>query len=73
MLCDAILIQRIYRHFRQNQARWYLGAYAVVVVGLFAFFYPVLAGTQITYDQWYARMWPDELHIPHTSWIIPPH
>jgi dolichyl-phosphate-mannose--protein O-mannosyl transferase len=73
VLCDAILIQRIYRHFRQNQARWYLGAYAVVVVGLFAFFYPVLAGTQITYDQWYARMWPDELHIPHTSWIIPPH
>jgi len=73
VLCDAILIQRIYHHFRQEQARLYLGAYAVVVIGLFAFFYPVLAGTKVTYDQWYARMWPDELHIPHTSWIIPPH
>ena len=73
VLCDAILIQRIYRRLRPNVAKWYLGAYAVAVVGLFAFFYPVLAGTQITHDQWYARMWPDELHIPHTSWIIPPH
>ncbi|MGD1065216.1 MAG: glycosyltransferase family 39 protein [Vulcanimicrobiaceae bacterium] len=73
VLCDVILIQRLYRHWRPNVAKWYLGAYAVAVVALFAFFYPVLAGTKITHDQWYARMWPDELHIPHTSWIIPPH
>jgi dolichyl-phosphate-mannose--protein O-mannosyl transferase len=73
VLCDVILIQRLYRRWQPNVAKWYLGAYAVAVVALFAFFYPVLAGTQITHDQWYARMWPDELHIPHTSWIIPPH
>jgi hypothetical protein len=38
---------------------------------LFAFFYPVLAGTQTTYTSWHARMWPDILNIPGTSWIIP--
>ncbi|HTW83269.1 MAG TPA: phospholipid carrier-dependent glycosyltransferase [Candidatus Sulfotelmatobacter sp.] len=73
VLCDAILVQRFVRRLRPEQVKWYLGVFAAAVVALFAFFYPVLAGTKITHDQWYARMWPDELHIPHTSWILPPH
>ena len=45
--------------------------YGALVVALFAFFYPVLAGTKMTYAAWYQRMWPDELGVPGTSWIIP--
>jgi dolichyl-phosphate-mannose--protein O-mannosyl transferase len=73
VLCDAILIQRLIRYVKVTQVRWYLGAYAAAVVALFIFFYPVLAGTQLSYNWWHARMWPDNLGIPHTSWIIPPH
>ena len=31
--------------------------YLAVVVWAFAFFYPVLAGTHVTWDAWHARMW----------------
>ena len=72
VLCDAILIQRIAKRWWKSDAHWYVGAYAVCVIAMFAYFYPVVAGTKVTYDQWYARMWPDRLHIPHTSWILPP-
>jgi dolichyl-phosphate-mannose--protein O-mannosyl transferase len=30
-----------------------------VCVGLFAFFWPVLASSPVTYDQWRARVWFD--------------
>jgi dolichyl-phosphate-mannose--protein O-mannosyl transferase len=73
VLCNAILIQRLYRKWSAPKRNWYLGAYAVAVVALFAYFYPVLAGVPISYDAWHARMWPDRLGIPHTSWIVPPH
>lgn len=72
VLCNAVLIQHIYSRFTDPDRRWYLGAYAGIVVLMFAFFYPVLAGTKVTYDTWHARMWPDLLGIPHTSWIVPP-
>ena len=71
VLCDVVLIGYIARRLSWNTARWALGAYGAVVIGLFAFFYPVLAGTKVTYAQWYERMWPDRLNIPGTSWIIP--
>jgi len=72
VLCNAILIQHIYARFKSPERNWYLGAYAVVVVLMFAYFYPVLAGVQVPYETWHARMWPDLLGIPHTSWIVPP-
>jgi Gpi18-like mannosyltransferase/predicted membrane-bound dolichyl-phosphate-mannose-protein mannosyltransferase len=71
VLCDVVLIGYVARRLSWDTARWALGAYGAVVIGLFAFFYPVLAGTKVTYDQWYERMWPDRLNIPGTSWIIP--
>ncbi len=74
VLCDVVLIGAVWRALAKRSfetARWSLAAYGVVVIGLFAFFYPVLAGTKVTYAAWYERMWPDELGIPGTSWIIP--
>jgi dolichyl-phosphate-mannose--protein O-mannosyl transferase len=73
VLCDVVLLQRIFRRLAAGERRWYLGGYVVAVIALFAFFYPVVAGVPVTYNQWYARMWPDELHIPYTSWILPHH
>ncbi|MBV9440100.1 MAG: phospholipid carrier-dependent glycosyltransferase [Candidatus Eremiobacteraeota bacterium] len=72
VLCDVILLQRVAKRWWRAETPWYLGAYAVCVVAMFAYFYPVVAGTKVTYQAWYARMWPDRLHIPHTSWILPP-
>jgi len=73
VLCNAILIQRLVRRWEPQNRKWYVGGYATAVVLLFAYFYPVLAGVQVTYDTWYSRMWPDRIHVPHTSWIVPPH
>ena len=72
VLCNAVLIQRLYGRFKAPERNWYLGGYAAVVVLMFAYFYPILAGVQVPYDVWHARMWPDLLGIPHTSWIVPP-
>jgi predicted membrane-bound dolichyl-phosphate-mannose-protein mannosyltransferase len=73
VLCNAILLQRLARRWEPRLRTRYLGVYAVAVIGLFAYFYPVLAGVPVTYDTWYSRMWPDRIHVPHTSWIVPPH
>jgi dolichyl-phosphate-mannose--protein O-mannosyl transferase len=72
VLCNAVLIQRLYAKFSKANRNWYLGGYATAVVLLFAYFYPVLAGVGMSYDAWHDRMWPDRLGIPHTSWIVPP-
>jgi len=71
VLCNVVLIGYVARRLAASTVRTALSVYGAVVVGLFAFFYPVLAGTQVTYEQWYQRMWPDRLGIPGTSWIIP--
>ncbi|MDQ6925575.1 MAG: hypothetical protein M3154_04980, partial [Candidatus Eremiobacteraeota bacterium] len=71
VLCDVVLIGYVARRLTASTLQWSLSVSGAVVIGLFAFFYPVLAGTQVTYDQWYQRMWPDRLGIPGTSWIIP--
>ncbi|HEY4440925.1 MAG TPA: phospholipid carrier-dependent glycosyltransferase [Candidatus Elarobacter sp.] len=73
VLCNAIVIQRLASRWKESTRRQVLIGYSVAVVALFFYFYPVLAGVQVTYNEWYARMWPDNLHIPHTSWIVPPH
>ncbi|MBV8368996.1 MAG: phospholipid carrier-dependent glycosyltransferase, partial [Candidatus Eremiobacteraeota bacterium] len=74
VLCDVVLIRAVWQRLAADglgAARMALAGYLLVVAGLFAFFYPVLAGTQVTYAAWHARMWPDNLGIPGTSWIIP--
>jgi dolichyl-phosphate-mannose--protein O-mannosyl transferase len=74
VLCDVVLIEHVWTRLKQQSlgtARWSLGLYGALVIALFAFFYPVLAGTKTTYNQWYQRMWPDVLGIPGVSWIIP--
>jgi Gpi18-like mannosyltransferase len=72
VLCDIVLIAWLCRRYAQNaNTNRVLAAYAVAVFVSFVFFYPVLAGTQISYDAWYARMLPDVWHIPHTSWVMP--
>jgi Gpi18-like mannosyltransferase/predicted membrane-bound dolichyl-phosphate-mannose-protein mannosyltransferase len=74
VLCDAVLIGYVWKWLASRsleRARWSLAAYGALVVVLFAFFYPVLAGTKVTYDQWYARMWPDRMGMPGVSWILP--
>jgi dolichyl-phosphate-mannose--protein O-mannosyl transferase len=74
VLCDVVLVHHLWKRMARTSlgtARWTVGIYGALVVALFAFFYPVLAGTKMTYAAWYQRMWPDELGIPGTSWIIP--
>ncbi|HTD32255.1 MAG TPA: hypothetical protein VK665_01240, partial [Candidatus Elarobacter sp.] len=72
VLCDVVLIAWLCRRYaaNPNTAR-VLAGYAVAIVAAFVFFYPILAGVQVPYDAWYARMLPDVWHIPHTSWIMP--
>jgi predicted membrane-bound dolichyl-phosphate-mannose-protein mannosyltransferase len=61
-LADAILLQRVWRlasdapEDRYSWPRVAVVAYLVLVVAAFIFWYPVLAGTQVTYDGWAARM-----------------
>jgi hypothetical protein len=74
VLCDIVLIGYVWRRLSSRSAeaaRWTFAVYGALVIGMFAFFYPVLAGTKVTYNQWYERMWPDRLGIPGVSWIIP--
>ncbi|MDB5069162.1 MAG: hypothetical protein JWM87_273 [Candidatus Eremiobacteraeota bacterium] len=74
VLCDVVLIAYVWKRLSKTSltnARWSVGLYGALVVALFAFFYPVLAGTKVTYTAWYQRMWPDRVGIPGTSWIIP--
>ncbi|MDQ1703878.1 MAG: dolichyl-phosphate-mannose-protein mannosyltransferase [Frankiaceae bacterium] len=44
-------------HARRVVGAVIAGAYLVLVIGNFAFLYPVLSGQVITYDQWHQRMW----------------
>lgn len=68
VLCDAIVLQRLWQYGNQRpDARVWtrLGAYtylAAVAISFF-FFYPVLAGTPIPWDQWHSRMWEEH-------WVI---
>ncbi len=61
-LADAVILQRLWR-YGSTLAGTYpwpkvaVGAYVALVIGLFAFFYPILAGTHVRWDAWDARMW----------------
>jgi dolichyl-phosphate-mannose--protein O-mannosyl transferase len=65
VLSNAILLQRLWTMGKTAQApqRLAVFGYLAVVVWGFIFFYPVLAGVHIPWDQWHARMWIDR-------WII---
>jgi dolichyl-phosphate-mannose--protein O-mannosyl transferase len=67
VLANAIVLQRIWS-WRPEEGRYGVprigvAVYLAAVVGLFFFFYPILAGVHVTWDQWNARMWM-------RSWII---
>jgi len=67
-LCDAIALQWLWNRFKGEPAgRWGAGlgiaAFTLAAAGAFVFFYPVLAGTHISWDAWHARMWLDR-------WVI---
>jgi predicted membrane-bound dolichyl-phosphate-mannose-protein mannosyltransferase len=62
VLCNAIVLQKLWHWVPAGSdspavPRIGVGIYLVVVVWAFAFFYPVLAGTHVTWDAWHARMW----------------
>jgi predicted membrane-bound dolichyl-phosphate-mannose-protein mannosyltransferase len=67
VLSNAIMIQKIWQWCAANgkaiEARNGIIAYSIIVVAAFIFFYPLLAGTHITWNQWHARIWSP-------SWII---
>ncbi|MDB5073288.1 MAG: phospholipid carrier-dependent glycosyltransferase [Candidatus Eremiobacteraeota bacterium] len=69
VLCNTVLFTHLVRRFAHPER--VLAAYCALVVIAFAFFYPVVTGVPLSYEQWYARMLPDKLGIPYTSWILP--
>lgn len=61
-LCNVIVLQRIWEWGRFNKdaalfARIGVVAYVAAVALAFAWFYPILAGVPIPWNQWDARMW----------------
>ena len=70
VLANAIVLQRIWNWRPAGESdgpitmpRIGVGIYALIVVAAFAFFFPVLAGSHVSYDQWHDRMW-------FPNWII---
>jgi dolichyl-phosphate-mannose--protein O-mannosyl transferase len=62
VLCNAIVLQKAWNWIPSGATspfipRLSVGIYLAIVVWAFAFFYPVLAGTHVTWDAWHARMW----------------
>jgi dolichyl-phosphate-mannose--protein O-mannosyl transferase len=62
VLCNAIVLQKVWNWMPSGATspfipRLSVAIYLAVVIGGFAFFYPVLAGTHVTWDAWHARMW----------------
>ncbi|MGI5239655.1 dolichyl-phosphate-mannose--protein mannosyltransferase [Dactylosporangium sp. CA-139066] len=45
------------RRERRVVGAWIAGIYVLLVAACFAYFYPIYAGSPITYAQWLARMW----------------
>ena len=62
VLCNVIVLQRIWNwEYPDRRGRLYgriaVGAYSAAVVAAFIWFYPILAGTPIPWNQWNERMW----------------
>ena len=67
VLANAIVLQRIWK-WRSIEGPFTLprigvGIYLAIVVVLFFYFFPVLAGVHVSWDAWHNRMW-------FPSWII---
>ncbi len=62
LLADTIVLQRIW-NARWTWGKYVVGVFLLVVLVAFIYFYPVLAGQHVTWNEWNARMW-----LPH--WII---
>jgi dolichyl-phosphate-mannose--protein O-mannosyl transferase len=63
VLCNVIILQRLWNwQWGSPQARLFarlaVGAYVGIVVLSFVWFYPILSGTPLAWNQWWARMWP---------------
>ncbi|MGZ3496189.1 MAG: phospholipid carrier-dependent glycosyltransferase [Vulcanimicrobiaceae bacterium] len=60
-LCNAIVLQRIWHWGTNKDARLWarigVGAYLAAVALGFVWFYPVLAGVPIPWNEWNMRMW----------------
>ncbi|HLI95458.1 MAG TPA: glycosyltransferase family 39 protein [Candidatus Baltobacteraceae bacterium] len=63
VLCNVIILQRLWNwHFPQTGesrlvARFGVCTYVLAVVVAFIWFYPILSGTPIRWNQWDMRMW----------------
>ena len=71
VLCNAIAVKHWLAGMADARRMRWIGGYATAVVLVFAFFYPVLAGVSLPYEQWRWRMIPDTLGISGVSWILP--
>jgi len=70
-LADAVLLQRLWRMAEKMTGRYawprlVVGGYLALVLGLFVFFYPILAGLHVPWQVWDARMWHP---LMHNAWI----
>ena len=68
ILCNVIILQRIWNwDFHEKNARLIarigVCGYVTAVVIAFVFFYPILAGVPLPWNQWNARMWL------HDHWV----
>ncbi len=64
VLCNVIVLQRIWDRKTDNSEIRLFGrigvfAYVTAVVLAFIWFYPILAGVPIPWNDWHARMWLD--------------
>ncbi|MGH7717106.1 MAG: hypothetical protein ACREML_14055, partial [Vulcanimicrobiaceae bacterium] len=77
VIANAVVLQRAWQKKEDN--RFWIAMFLAGVLGCFIFFYPVLAGMPISYDQWHQRMWldnwldliPGHPHPHGLSWIKP--
>lgn len=66
-LANAALLQRMWK--RLTWGKYAVWGYLALVVALFAYFYPILAGVPITYDGWHQRMWEPFTKLFGGNWI----
>ncbi len=70
-LCNAIVLQRLYRWSTsrgETGRKWGIAAVAATVVAIgvaFVFFYPILSAMPLPWQAWHERMWIDK-------WVVGP-
>ncbi len=72
-IADAILLQRVWQLSKPEDGPWTwprlaVAGFLVLVAISFVFWYPVLAGSHISYNAWNARMWT---WLMNQLWINP--